>query len=168
LTPLKNYLKIERKKEETMKLKEIIDKDLVKIGIEAKDKEGVLDELLGVIEKKFKITNREDVKKKLLEREAVKSTGLGNGIAIPHAHSEFVEGIAACIGISEEGVEFTCLDGKPAYVFVMIVANPQYNLKYLSLLAHTARILSREDIRQKLIDAKNEEEVIRIIKEFEG
>ena len=51
-----------------MKLKEIIDKDLVKIGIEAKDKEGVLDELLGVIEKKFKITNREDVKKKLLER----------------------------------------------------------------------------------------------------
>ncbi len=144
-----------------MKLLEELDENHIKIGLQSTTKEAVIEELLGLINTDIKQKNL--LLSKILEREALKSTGVGDGIAIPHTETELVSGIHTAIGISKKGINFLSLDGAPVYIVILIVANNELHLKYLSLLAHVARILSDEKIRAKLKDVTDKRELLNII-----
>ena len=149
-----------------MKILDVLDKTHIKLGLQSTSKESVIDELLAVLNE-IPEDKRHLIRKEVMEREAIKSTGIGHGIAIPHTETDSIDGIHVAFGLSKGGVDFLSLDGEPVYLFILVVANRKLNLKYLSLLAHVARILSKEDIRNRLKNAESPEEIIEILKEVD-
>ena len=100
-----------------MKIHEIVNKDAIKIGVEAIDKEETLKELVGVLAKVKNIGDQKAILKALVERGSLGSTGIGQGIAIPHGKTDKVSELTAVMGISKKGVNFDALDGEPVYIF---------------------------------------------------
>ncbi len=100
----------------------------------------------------------------LKERERMMSTGIGFGIAIPHAKIRAVKEIAFSIGISSEGIEFDSMDGKPVYLIILVAAGERQHRDYLKILSRIMSILKNEDVKNQIINSKNSEEIINIFK----
>src|SRR5581483_8411841 len=101
----------------------------------------------------------------LLEREKLGSTGIGQGIAIPHAKSEQANDVAAAFGLSRRGVQFDSLDGEPVYIFFVLVAPPNAAALHLKALARISRLLKDKFFRQALRDVKAPADILKIIKD---
>ena len=104
-----------------MKIHEILDKRAIKIGLNATDKTGVLKELVGILSNIRNIGDQKSIVKALVERENLGSTGIGQGIAIPHGKTDKVDSLVAILGVSNQGVNFDALDGEPVYIFFLLV-----------------------------------------------
>ncbi len=99
----------------------------------------------------------------LLEREELGSTGIGDGIAIPHGKSPNITQIISGFGLSKTGIEFDSLDGKPAYLFFLLVAPENSVGIHLKMLARISRLLKNTDFRNKLLHANSQSEIYQII-----
>ncbi len=151
-----------------MKISEFIDPKAIKMELDAKDKEGVLRELVGMVAASGKITDELAILKAVRERENLCSTGFEKGAAIPHprqGHPDIVKELVAGFGRSAAGIDFEALDEEPVHLFFMLCAPT--DSEHLKALAKLSRFLKRELFRKKLMSAKNAEEVIAIIKEEE-
>ena len=100
-----------------------------------------------------------------MEREKLGSTGIGQGVAIPHGKSDSVESLVAALGVSKRGVDFESLDGEPVNLIFLLVAPPDSAGQHLKALARISRLLKDKFFRQALREAKSLEEIQRIIKE---
>lgn len=100
----------------------------------------------------------------LKERERMMSTGIGFGIAIPHAKIRAVREIAFAIGISREGIEFDSMDGKPVYLIILVAAGERQHRDYLKILSRIMTILKNEDIKNQIINSESAEEILKIFK----
>lgn len=100
----------------------------------------------------------------LKERERMMSTGIGFGIAIPHAKIRAVKEIAFAIGISREGIEFDSMDGKPVYLIILVAAGERQHRDYLKILSRIMSILKNEDIKNQIINSENAEEILNIVR----
>ncbi|NQS89303.1 PTS sugar transporter subunit IIA, partial [Patescibacteria group bacterium] len=107
--------------------------------------------------------NKDNIVKILLQREALGSTGIGNGIAIPHGKSDKVKKLVAAFGISKQGVDFESLDGEPVYIFFLLVAPIDSAGPHLKALARISRLLKDKSFRNTLKAAKTKEELVEII-----
>ncbi len=105
-----------------MKISEILDKRAIKIGMTSNTKEDTLKELVDVLAKVEDIGDPKGIVKALIDRENLGSTGIGQGIAIPHGKTDKVKRLIAVLGISKTGVNFDALDGEAVYIFVLLVA----------------------------------------------
>jgi PTS system nitrogen regulatory IIA component len=131
----------------------------------ASSKMEVLEELASkVIERNMSI-NREQLVAVLREREKLGSTGIGDGVALPHAKLQSAENIIVVFGRSIKGVPFESLDGKPAHLFFLLVAQGEQFSAHLRLLAHISRMLKNPQFRAQLLEAGDVEAIDRIIRE---
>lgn len=105
-----------------MKISEFISEKEIIIGMKATEKQAALDELLQVLEKNNLIQDRKQVLDILLEREKLGSTGIGQGIAVPHAKTDQVKNLVCALGTSEKGINFDSLDGEPVYIIFLVLA----------------------------------------------
>lgn len=142
-----------------------LDKNCISVELKSDTKEGIVEELVDMLDKAGKLTNRFEVLKCVMEREKSMSTGLGNGIAIPHAKCDFVKQTCLAIGIKVEGMDYKSLDGKPSHIFVLLVSPNEGNAPQMRLMSAMTGALMHEDVRQRLLVAKTPEEVIKILKE---
>jgi fructose-specific phosphotransferase system IIA component len=147
-----------------MTLLDIISLDSTIVGLKSDNKEDIIGELVGCLQVGTAITDREKVLQAVLEREKIMSTGIGDGIAIPHGKSDAVNGLAAALGIHKRGVDFESLDGEPAYVFFLLVSPADVSGPHIKALARISRLLKNDDFKRKLIDASTAEEILEIIK----
>ena len=99
----------------------------------------------------------------LLDREALGSTGIGQGIAIPHGKTGAVKSLIAAFGLSRKGVDFESLDGEPAYIFFLLLAPKESAGPHLKALAKISRLLKDKFFRDTLKDCKNKKALIEII-----
>jgi len=99
------------------------------------------------------------------ERESLGSTGIGQGIGIPHAKSQNVKTLVAAFGLSQKGVNFDSLDGEPVYIFFLLIAPEESAGPHLKALARISRMLKDKYFRELLKKSKDEKEVLRIIQE---
>ena len=104
----------------------------------------------------------------LLERESLGSTGVGNGIAIPHTKTDLVKKITIAFGKSEKGIDFDSLDKKPVYLVFLIIAPEEAHETYLRVLARISRLLHEEKIRNGLRHAQSPRQVINLIRKEEN
>lgn len=100
-----------------MALIDLIKKELIAVPLKAADKQGIITELIDLLDAQGALKNRDDALSAVLQREALGSTGLEKGIAIPHAKTEAVKNLVLAIGVNSQGVEFQALDGKPSKIF---------------------------------------------------
>ena len=146
-----------------MKLSEIIKKDHVIGELRAKDKESVLDELAEAISQNDPYIDKNLLVKVLLEREQLGSTGIGDGVAIPHGKLPGVKKPIVSFGRSAKGLNFDSMDGQPAYLFFLLLAPENSSSIHLQVLTRIARILKSNAFRKELLKAGTEEDLYRII-----
>jgi fructose-specific phosphotransferase system IIA component len=100
----------------------------------------------------------------LKEREEIMTTGIGFGIAVPHAKLESVHKIAFAIGISKKGIDFNSIDGKPVHLVVLVAAGERQHKEYLKLLSKIMSVLKNDTIRNEMIQAKSTKHIIEILR----
>ncbi|MFA5146263.1 MAG: PTS sugar transporter subunit IIA [Candidatus Omnitrophota bacterium] len=148
-----------------MKIMEFLNKKAIATNLKAADKEGVIRELVDLLSKAGEIKNKEELVKALLARESLGSTGIGQGIGIPHAKSQNVKELVAAFGLSQKGVNFDSLDGEAVYIFFLLLAPEESAGPHLKALARISRMLKDKYFRELLRKAKDEKEVLHIIQE---
>lgn len=144
---------------------EFVNTKAVAADLKATTKEGVIKELNGLLAKAGAIKDDKTLVKTLLDREALGSTGIGQGVGIPHGKCSAVKELVAAFGISKRGVDFNALDGEPVYIFFLLLAPEDSAGPHLKALARISRLLKDKYVRDNLIKAESEQEIIRILKE---
>jgi len=147
-----------------MALIDLVVPDVVKIPLESKDKPDVLRELVGILKKAGKIEDFDAVLKAVQEREEKQSTGLQEGIAVPHGKTAAVSSLQLAIGISPQGIDFHSLDGKPTKLFFLLVGSPDQSGPHVQALAEVARLVQSKAFCRALVGAENVQEVVELMK----
>lgn len=150
-----------------MKIMDFLDKKAVKLNLDSSEKEDVLKELVDVLADVHDIGDKKNVVKALVERESLGSTGIGQGIAIPHGKTDKVKELVAVLGISEKGVNFEALDGEPVYIFFLLVAPKDTAGPHLKALAQISRLLRDTYFCDLLKRCKTAEEAYELIQREE-
>lgn len=146
-----------------MRLSEIFKPQFVIPDLKAHDKKGVLEELLGSITGQEGSLNRGTLLQVLLERERLGSTGIGDGVALPHGKLRGLDNLLLSFGRSIDGLDFDSIDEQPAYLFFLLLAPENSAGMHLKSLAKISRMLKDGNLRQQLMRAKSREEIYRII-----
>jgi fructose-specific phosphotransferase system IIA component len=145
-----------------MALIDLITPDIVKVPLKSRDKYGVIEELVQVLKDAGKITEKEKAIEAIHKREALGSTGLEMGVAVPHAKTDAVKTLTIAIGISPEGVDFGSIDGKPSKLFFLMLAAPNQSGPHIEALAEIAKLSRSKAFLDALMNAKTPEEVVRL------
>jgi len=146
-------------------IQDLIKNELILLDMKAKGKEEAIDELIAVLEKAGHLQDQKVFKQAILKREEQSTTGIGDGIAIPHAKSDAVKIPSIVIGRSRDGVNYEALDGKNSHLFFMIAVGAEAKEDHLKLLAQLSTKLMDEEFRKRLLEASTEEEILTIISE---
>lgn len=146
-----------------MKLSEIITIDDIIPELRAKDKKGVLGELADVITHHYPEIDKATLVKVLVDREHLGSTGIGDGVAIPHGKLNSVTSPIVSFGRSIRGLDFDSMDGQPAYLFFLLLAPENSSGVHLQVLTRIAKMLKKSAFRKDLMQAETREELYRII-----
>jgi nitrogen PTS system EIIA component len=163
------YVNMSYRSKEDMNIFEILNEDAVTTDLKSRDKEGAISELAELLVScgTVKRDEKASMVKKLKEREALGSTGIGKGVAIPHAKVPKIKKMQAAFGISKRGLDFKSLDGEPTYIFFLLVAPGETPGPHLKALAKISRMLDDKFVRDRLRSAKSNQDVVKIIKEEE-
>lgn len=145
-----------------MNLKKVLTRDSVRIGLSGNTKNEIIEELVGIIVENDSKLDRDILLQAVQDRESQMSTGMKNGIAIPHGKTDAVSDLHAVIGVSSKPVEFECLDKKPAQIFVMTISPASHTGPHLQFLAEVSGLLTRDDLRKKILESKNSDELLKI------
>jgi fructose-specific phosphotransferase system IIA component len=148
-------------------IEEFLDEDLIIVVDKIEDKFTMIEKMVDQALRKGVIMTREPILHKIREREELESTGVVEGIAIPHARTEAVKDLLMVIGIVKEGLDFKSLDGKPVYIVFLIVAPEEAKNKYIQVLARISRMCRQEDFRKALLGATSPSEVISVLEKFD-
>ena len=150
--------------EKVLKVSGFITKDFI-IDIQADNKKDALNELLYVICKSPKITDPKIFRKEIFKREKLMSTGIGYGIAIPHARHKTVTDFVIALGRKKAGLEYASIDDKPVKLIFMIGASDQQDKDYIKLLSRIVLRLKNQEFVDKLLSAKDSAEIYHYIVE---
>lgn len=148
-----------------MKIVEFLNEKAITANLKATTKEAALRELVDLLAKAEGIKNKEDLLKVLMNRESLGSTGIGQGVGIPHAKTNTVKKLVAALGISETGVNFDALDGEPVHIFFLLVAPEDSAGPHLKGLARISRLLKDKFFRESLKQLKEDKAILKLIKE---
>ena len=150
-----------------MRITELLKIDTVLIDLNSSSKMSVIDELIQVLNQAGKLNDQQQFKEAILTREGQSTTGIGEGIAIPHAKTAAVKTPAIAFGRSKEGIDYESLDGQPAHLFFMIAASEGANNAHLETLSRLSSLLMDEEFRGSLLSAKDANEIIQLIDQKE-
>jgi fructose-specific phosphotransferase system IIA component len=145
-----------------MGLLEILDERCVLLDSEARDKQEIIAQMVDLLAGVGAVEARDDVLNAVLERERVMSTGIGGGVAIPHAQSKGVGRLAVALARPKAEIDFESLDGRPVGL-VFLIVGPEERGGYVRVLARISRLLYTGDLQKKLHRARTADEALRII-----
>lgn len=151
-----------------MKIHKLLMQDMIITDLSSQKREEVLKEMVDFLKKKHKISKGKELYQKLLQREELGSTAIGGGVAIPHCKMKGVKDPIVLLSISRKGVQFHSLDGKPSYIFFLVISspeNPSLNLQILAAIAHLVR--KANSLKKKILEAKSISHTLNIIRQEE-
>ena len=146
-----------------MKISEILSPATITANMKAADKNSALVELTEAIVAHVGNLDRNEVLKVLHERERLGSTGIGDGVAIPHGKLKNIDNLLLSFGCSKTGVEFDSMDGQPAHLFFLLLAPEESVGIHLKTLARISKLLKNPEVRSALLTAPDADELFRII-----
>ena len=149
-----------------MNLRKALSPDTVSLGLKSTTKEGIIEEMIDLLMAAGRIKDLKDRKealKAVLDRERKMSTGMQNGIAIPHGKTDKVDSLVAAIAVKKEGVDFGSLDGQPSRIFVMTLSPDTRTGPHIQFLAEISRQLSDAAVRERILNATSREEILDVL-----
>lgn len=154
------------RKNTDIKLSSLLKEKFINLELKGNDKISVLQELVDLLSNAGKMKNRKAFLKAILEREKLGSTGIGNGVAIPHAKSKSVAHFTLVFARNNAGIDFGALDGEKTYLFFAL-ASPQEEVGgHLKILADISRLVKDKFIISRLRKAKSAEEILKIVSKY--
>ena len=147
-----------------MKILDILHPEAIIPDLKSQDKKGILEELVTPLSHITHMDHK-DLFRVLMEREQLGSTGIGDGIGIPHGKIKGIDSMAIGFGLSKRGVDFDSIDGKPTHIFFTLITPEQSTGLHLKLLARISKLLKREGLKDKLMNASSTEDILTIIKQ---
>ena len=146
-----------------MRLTDYITPDHIKIGLEGRNKDEVIEELVELCSEVCDVSDPDAVLQAVLSRERDGSTGLEKGVAIPHAKSDAVGALSIVVGISKEGIDFESQDGKPSHLFFLLVAPTSESGPHVQAIAKIVKMIKIDNFREQMINAETQEDVVKIM-----
>ena len=146
-----------------MNLKKVLTQDSVLLSLKADTKSGVIEEMITFLADAGKISDRDSALKAVLDREAKMSTGMQHGVAIPHGKTDSVDELIVAIALKPEGLNFEAMDEKPSTLFVMTLSPANRTGPHIQFLAEISKLLSQEKLRDALLSANTEEDVVALL-----
>lgn len=147
------------------RIQDLLDGSLIIEELAATDKPGVLGEFASLLVARGKVRDKDGLVRVILEREAQGSTGIGDGIAIPHAKSRELSDMVVAFGRSSRGIDFGSLDGKPTHLFFLLLTPEDRPAEHLKTLARISRIMRNAALREALTTCGSRQEMGRLIAE---
>jgi nitrogen PTS system EIIA component len=150
-----------------MKLMDFIETDATIPDLESDSARGVIDEMVGALVKARNVAeaDRKKVVDAILRREKKGTTGFGNGVAIPHAKHDGVEGVVGLLARSDAGIDFSALDGQPVHLFFLLLSNPEKPEEHLKAMEHIFRSIKNDNLRRFMTQAATRDELVDLLKE---
>ena len=146
-----------------MNLKTVLTKETICLHLKGTTKEAIVNELLDLLVAAKKVEDRQAAYAAIMDRERKMSTGMKHGIAIPHGKSPTVNDLVACIGVSENAVDFDALDREPCRIFIMTLSPVEKTGPHLQFLAEVSLLFKSAEKRQEILNAKVPEDVLKIL-----
>ncbi|NQU63041.1 MAG: PTS sugar transporter subunit IIA [SAR324 cluster bacterium] len=147
-----------------MKLSDYLDEAGISLDITGDNKSEILSKLVEILTNIIPINNSAEIIKTLEDRERLKTTGIGSGIAIPHCKSSEVDRVHVVVGISKEGIDFESMDQQPANFFFLLVAPEDAGSEHLKASAKIVRLVRDETVREDLLKMTSAKDVLEYIK----
>jgi fructose-specific phosphotransferase system IIA component len=137
-----------------MNLKKVLSADTVWVDLKADSKQGIIEEMVDRLFAAGKIKDREAVLQAIFDRETKMSTGMQNGVAIPHGKTDAVDTLVAAVGLQKAGVDFDAMDGLPCTIFIMTISPAKRSGPHMQFLAEVSRLIGQPAEREKLLAAQ--------------
>ncbi|MDA0839274.1 MAG: PTS sugar transporter subunit IIA [Planctomycetota bacterium] len=145
-----------------------LDPNLIDTDIRAASKEEALRDLLNRMEANGRIKSADDLLVAFLNREKMMTTGIGNGLAVPHIHTSLVEEFCMAFGHCRQGIDYDALDGEPVYLIFMIAAVEETSRKHVRLVSTLMRLLVMPGVLDAIREAETPEGIIKVFRNAEG
>jgi PTS system nitrogen regulatory IIA component len=146
-----------------MNLQRVLTKDTINLHLKGTTKEAIINELLDILVAADKIQDRDAAFAAVMDREQKMSTGMKHGIAIPHGKSATVHDLVACIGVSDNPIDFDSLDHEPCRIFIMTLSPLEKTGPHLQFLAEISLLFKSAEKRGELLKADAPEDILRIL-----
>ena len=141
-----------------MKLSELVNVDAIRVRLQSRTKREAIAELVELLETGHACRSQGEILDRVLRREAMMTTGIGNGVAIPHGKARAAERMMAACAVAPDGLDFESEDGQPAVLFVLFVSPENAATLHVKVLANISRLFKEESVRRTLRDARTPQE----------
>ena len=150
-----------------MYLSELLNEESILLDLQARDKESCIKELVQLLESAHHVNTKGEILSKVLQRESMMSTGIGNGVAIPHGKTRQPDRLVAACGVARSGIDFDAMDGEPARLFILLVSPENLRGPHVKALANVSRLLKEESVRASLERCDTPREFLEILQTSE-
>ncbi len=148
-----------------MKLLDILTPECIRAPLNAKDKKGVIDEMVELLADAEKVGDANALKEAVWTREQTRTTGIGHGLAIPHGKCSSMKSLAMAIGKPAEPMDFEAIDAQPVNLVVLLASPPDRTSDHIQALAKISRLMTNEDFRKRIYSARTPEEIYELFKD---
>ncbi|TES92972.1 MAG: PTS sugar transporter subunit IIA [Candidatus Cloacimonadota bacterium] len=153
----------------TKRVYELLNRKSIFMQLEKGSKEETIMKLISYLqEEEIDGKTKKDIFNAIMKREFLESTGIGNGIAIPHARLNAIKDFYIVLGLSKDGIDFDAIDKKPVYIVFLVLSREEDKVLYIRILARLARLLHNREFRIQLLEQKNPDDVLNFIKKYES
>lgn len=146
-----------------MNLKKVLSPETVWVDLKADTKQGIIEEMIDRLIAVGKIDDRDAVLQAVVERESKMSTGMQNGVAIPHGKTDAVKSLVAAIGLNKAGVNFESMDGEVCTIFIMTLSPLKRRGPHMQFLAEVSRLIGQPAEREKLLACKTHNDIYELL-----
>ena len=151
-----------------MKIGDILTQEMVVTQLPGTTKNEIIDAMIDLVGKSPKVVDKQKVRDAIFEREEIMSTGVGNGFAIPHGKTDAVTDIVAAFAVTAEPIDYQSLDEKPVRLVFLLVGKDNMVGPHIKLLGRIARLMNKEEFRNRLIELRTPMEILETFKKEEA
>lgn len=151
-----------------MNLLSLLRLDCIKVPLEHADKKGAIEEMVDMLARTDAITNVKALKEAVWSREQTRTTGIGQGLAIPHGKSEVCKQLLLGIGKPARPIDFQSIDRQPVRLIVMLVSPPDRTSEHIQALARVSRLMTMTEFREAVYAATSAAEIYRLFEQYES
>ncbi|MDA0379348.1 MAG: PTS sugar transporter subunit IIA [Bacteroidetes bacterium] len=151
-----------------MELTKLLDASNVAVGVDATDKESLIHAVIDLIEGHPAVLDAIGMREAVFEREATMSTGVGKGLALPHAKTSAVSGVVAALAVTRAPVEYASIDNEPVRIVFLLLGRQDAKSQHVRILSRISRMMNQEQTRQAVVSASTTEQLLAVIREAES
>jgi PTS system fructose-specific IIA component len=151
-----------------MQVIELLSRETVRVGLEGSDKTSVIEAMVELLADDPAVKDLDEVRRVVLEREEMMSTGVGKGLALPHGKTSAVTGNVAALALTRLPVDFEAIDDQPVRLVFLLVGTPDSKSLHVKILSRISRLMNRDDVRQRMVAARTDQELYQAVLDGEA